>query len=352
MAHTLHIFNPDTDYALSCKSPIYTPPAIVAAFRDEYALLPAIFASRGDTILIFNESDKPFRRFQDLAEEKDIRIVKITDLGSNAHINNISEIRPWGWNHTLTRQLKDKSDGKLSGLLPSSEKINRLARLSHRNTSDRFHEYFKYCGFNECETPRECMTLGEAMEFMKLHPDCFFKAPHSSSGRGVMHTEGLTDLQISQWISGIISTQGSVMAEADMKKSLDFASEWKCSDGKACFLGWAVFDASRRGKYHYNIIAPQHRLRQLIEMHSTQNLESIIELQKSAIEKIVDTDYEGFLGIDMVASKDGRVNPCIEINFRITMGLVALDINNILSETDSMEANILRKYFPSDKLTL
>ena len=33
--------------------------------------------------------------------------------------------------------------------------------------------------------------------------------------------------------------------------------------------------------------------------------------------------YVGPVGIDMLADKDGRVNPCVEINLRHTMGMTA-----------------------------
>lgn len=352
MAHTLHIFNPDTDYALGCSSPIYTPPAIVARFRDQYALLPAIYASPGDFILIFSDLGNISRKFHDLAEAKEIRLSYLNDLESLSHIDDISTINPWGWNPTLVRQLKEYSKGILSHLLPSSDDINKLRRLAHRNTTVRFHDFYKSEGFNDCKSPEECLTLQDAMLFKSRNGECFYKAPHSSSGRGVMQTEGLNDTQISQWISGIISSQGSVMAEADMHKALDFASEWKCEKGIATFMGWAVFEASRRGKYHYNVISTQTRLRSIIADHISIDPESIIEMQKKAIENIVGENYSGPLGIDMVASEDGKVNPCIEINFRNTMGSVAISVIESIENSNSRESIILNRYFPSGRLTL
>ena len=34
--------------------------------------------------------------------------------------------------------------------------------------------------------------------------------------------------------------------------------------------------------------------------------------------------YEGPVGVDMLVTSDGNLHPCIEINWRMTMGMVAV----------------------------
>ena len=36
------------------------------------------------------------------------------------------------------------------------------------------------------------------------------------------------------------------------------------------------------------------------------------------------TSYRGPLGIDMLKTADGHIHPCLEINFRLNMGILAL----------------------------
>ena len=47
----------------------------------------------------------------------------------------------------------------------------------------------------------------------------------------------------------------------------------------------------------------------------------MIELQRDAIAEVVAPGYSGPLGIDMLATGDGRINPCVEMNLRMTMGM-------------------------------
>ena len=48
----LLIFNPDTEYALASDSINYTPPASVVSLRRMMALYPAVYASRGDAVML------------------------------------------------------------------------------------------------------------------------------------------------------------------------------------------------------------------------------------------------------------------------------------------------------------
>lgn len=49
---TLHIFNPETDYALASGRPQYTPPKNVVKLRRMLAAIPALWAEPGDDILM------------------------------------------------------------------------------------------------------------------------------------------------------------------------------------------------------------------------------------------------------------------------------------------------------------
>lgn len=50
----------------------------------------------------------------------------------------------------------------------------------------------------------------------------------------------------------------------------------------------------------------------------------IIDAQKTILQSMIAPRYSGPVGIDMLATADGHINPCVEINLRMTMGMVAL----------------------------
>ena len=47
-------------------------------------------------------------------------------------------------------------------------------------------------------------------------------------------------------------------------------------------------------------------------------------MQSEILSRIVGHDYEGPAGIDMLVTSKGEVNLCVEINFRMTMGMANL----------------------------
>lgn len=176
----------------------------------------------------------------------------------------------------------------------------------------------------EIETPKELFNVEDAMSAFSLDARRYFKSPWSSSGRGIMLTDDLAAKHVEPWIRGTIERQGSVMMEKAYSRRLDFASEWICKYGEAKFIGWSVFDVSRRGKYHGQRDGTQASLIGMIHDSTYQNPADIVAAQRKAIEALIAPFYNGPLGIDMLTTENGAVNPCVELNLRHTMGMLSL----------------------------
>lgn len=331
----VHIFNPETDYALASFSPYYTPPAEIIALRRDMALAPLGWASEGDAILLLDEPA------QDPGmSAPGIDILTLDDISGYLSAHPDAVIAPWGWNPMLRQRLL--SAGVPESYLPSDCRLEMIRRLSHRFTSVEFNTILNIrLSANGLDT-RHCSPLPELFsdaeslaEWEKQHHPAFLKAPWSSSGRGIMFTDGLdTTRHILPWASGIIRRQGGVIAETAADKTLDFATEWRISEisgtPEAEFLGVSVFEASKRGKYHANTDAVQSRLMRIIKCCAPDFGEDFIRSQKEALEQLIASHccdgessgcYSGYVGIDMLAEPDGTIRGGIELNFRRTMGI-------------------------------
>lgn len=324
----LHIFNPETDFALAVGKKTYTPPAKVLKLRKARCLFPATFALPGDAILILDSLPREMlekSEFFDTVSKKGLTIVDTDGLEElfTTGFPVIDRIQPWGWNHHLRKTLIDH--GVPEWLVKSEGEIDSLRRLAHRKTTltfrDSLREMLPSLSFNEV---KELTTVEEAISFSRQFPVAFFKAPWSSSGRGVVCSTELTGELLTQWIWGSIRRQGSVMAEEGWLRKADFASEWMVGKGQAKFLGLSLFNTSSDGRYHGNVTKPQEELAEIISSLSPEWDIRIIDAQKRAIESLIAPQYEGPLGIDMLVSDDGRINPCVEINMRLTMGMAAI----------------------------
>lgn len=315
MPPTLHIFNPDTDYALGADTVSYTPTAKVTAMRRELAHVPFAYAEAGDVVAALDGNASELSAMA----PPGVAVADISEIAR--HLRPGMRIRPWGWNRALRHTLL--SVGVDESLLPSEESISALRALSHRRNTIAFLSEME--GMAEMpdgfELPQELHTAEEAVAYAESHPGCWLKAPWSSSGRGVYPTAGLTEEQISQWVRGIIRRQGCVMGEKNVERALDMATEWEIGKDEVSFIGFSCFRITGRGRYAGNIELPQKELIKLIGSKTDYALDRIVEVQRVALSRIAPGRYAGPCGIDMAVTTAGQIHPCFEINFRMTMGM-------------------------------
>lgn len=320
----LHIYNPDTDFALAVggegASRPYTPPKDIREMRRRNALLPAVYAYEGDAVLCLDEP--VVRGDNDLATRKRIEVITLRQLKAFAQAHPDARPEPWGWNPTIRRQLLN--GGIDPALMPSEEEIETLRQFSHRRLTIPFNRFLADalvdCKEIDAAVPLELTDTGETDDFIAANPGGYLKAPWSSSGRGVMPIASCPKEIVRQWAIGTIRRQGSVLAETGVDRAVDFASEWTLEDGKARFLGLSLFRTSGRARYKGNELLPQHEIRRI----AGGPVDRIIEAQRGFLEAEVASKWSGPAGIDMLRDSSGRIRPCIEVNLRRTMGHISL----------------------------
>lgn len=330
-ATNLFIFNPEHDLALAVGNNTYTPPAEVVKIKKDLALLPAIYAGNSDFILVPDSvsfQDIHSQKFWNIAHEKELQIIHYRDLPD--HSEQITRIHPWGWDSVIREALLN--NGISPENLPSEGTIKNIRNLSHRKTTIQFRERMAdILGGPVINPPTELFSLAEVEAFLATYPIAYFKAPWSSSGRGIVVSDHITHKGLLEWAHGVIRKQGSVMAEETWSRVFDFATEWWICKGEAYFLGFSVFKTSSRGKYHGNMEASQSELLSEIIKYAPDFGEPIIEAQKECLNQIIAPGYSGPAGIDMLVDKDGLINPCVEINLRFTMGLINLNLQRFFN---------------------
>ncbi len=351
----LHLFNPETEYALASGNASYTPPKNVAEMAARLSRFPVLYADKGDAVILRDENfENPLNHLlEEFARSRNIRFIPSCSLRNLYRSQKGIDVMPWGWNRNLRKWLFEK--GIPDDSLPSEERMAGLRGLAHRRTTIKFHHNY---GSLDIFHPKEFFSAEQALDFIDRHGNVCFKAPWSSSGRGVFFTEGFNRSNVEQRIRGVIRNQGSIMAEYAFSRILDFGSEWDYLEGKADFKGFSPLFVSEKGKYIYNLIVTNDEfLNDVLPRYLSGSYEKdfdlhgIIERQKEALQETIDNEYEGPIGIDMFITSDYDINPCVEINFRRTMGRVALDIAE-KSKEDSLYDSFIKSIFPGKKLDL
>ena len=289
---TLYIFNPENDMALADGKPGYTPPQQIQQMRQELWWLPQWWAEEED--VVWNGEER-------------------------LNLPDDTKILPWGWSPALCHQLKQS--GVQDSLLPSARELEQLRQLSHRQTAvallGELREQLPLDG-NLAGESTLCRTFEEVEEAVGKHEEALLKAPWSSSGKGLMK---VGSEQWQAWAKRIIKTQGSVVVERLLHKITDFALEfWLDGKGGVEYRGLSLFYTNERGAYLGHWVAPEgQKLAWLAQYIPLQYLQ---EIRKWWEERLKQFDYTGPVGIDMMLAQEG-ICPCIEVNWRWTMGLVS-----------------------------
>lgn len=283
----------------------YTPPAQIQQMRRELWWLPGWWASDDD--IVWNGEDR-------------------------LNLSDDTRILPWGWSPALRHQLKQA--GVQESLLPTEERIEHIRQLSHRQTAitllQELREQLPLEGHIAGESML-CHNMNEVEETVAQYGDAMLKSPWSSSGRGVKSIsnsllEGKDSShrggwEGSAWVHHVLKTQGSIVVERLLHKLTDFALEfWLDGKGGVEYRGLSLFYTNERGAYLGNWVAPEGQKLQWLTGYIP--LQYLQEIRRWWEERLKRFDYCGPVGIDMMLAQEG-ICPCIEVNWRWTMGLVS-----------------------------
>lgn len=324
----LHWFNPENDLALgAAPNGNYTPPRAAIALRRAGALLPSLWAEPDDEILVIDRVDNAMPRHPAVT----------TDAAG------YDDLRPWGWSrYTAEVMLRH---GAMVSALPSHERLDRYRRLSHRDIAA---QVLSHIDAPDHLIPVTATSTTEALQAInKFGGRAVVKLPWSCSGRGVVPVTDITETT-AKTIENLLHRQGSVTVEPLYDKVRDFAMLFHKSGTSIAYRGLSLFVADNAGHYGGNIIAPQAELMASLPADPTEYIAPL----RDALTDLLD-DYEGWIGIDMVAYKatDGTlaIAPCIEVNLRMTMGVAAL----LIHEAGRIEwpRALLRVALPGETIT-
>lgn len=318
MEKTIYYFNPENDMALANFTPYYKAPAEIVRMADELAALPAWYAPEGSVVKVKREADIPCWERLCKGETPFPQVGWTTRWLSSVYV-------PWGWSPALVHTLLQAGVG--SGFLPSGGALGEWRRLSGRVcASEVLRSFADEKGV--CGESRVCRTLEEVRKAWDGWGRCVLKAPWSGSGRGLVFLPcGVWPASAEGWAARILRTQGALMAEPVYDKVCDFAMEFRADgEGKVSFVGYSLFETDAFGNYKGNLLASDAEIE--CRLVGYVPLETLHDVRRHLLRKLPEWlggYYTGYLGVDMMICREEgyRVHPCVEINLRMNMGVLA-----------------------------
>lgn len=321
----LYLFNPEHDLALASGEANYMAPASARRMASELALLPMWYAEEGSAVLAPSAYNLDYvKKIQELLGLS-VDLITEPELAIEPDL----DIRPWGWDVALRKRLSVLGVDEV--LLPSMGQLNDLREYSHRSKAVallpelQLNEYF-------CGESYYLKTPEEWKRFVEGRKECLLKAPLSGSGKGLNWCKGIFTPFISGWCTRVAASQGGVIAEPIYNKVEDFAMEFYSDGaGELTFVGYSLFHTGKSGMYEGNCLlsneAIRKKLSQYVPLEALMDLENCLKYRLSALVGIV---YKGYLGVDMMICRFPenekpvfRIHPCVEINLRMNMGVIA-----------------------------
>ncbi|KAA6333564.1 hypothetical protein EZS27_018037 [termite gut metagenome] len=319
----LHLFNPAHDLSLANYSPTYMPPASACRLSVDLSLLPVWYARPEDMVLASSLYNIPFLK------EKQALFLELPHLLMESEVATTPNLVPmlWGWNPAVHRYLL--SLGIPVEMLLNKEQLATIRTQSHRlfavNVLPALQLNDNFCGESFYLT-----STNEIRHFVENHETCLLKAPLSGSGKGLNWCRNVYTPVINRWSEHAINRQGGVVAEPIYNKVLDFAMLFYATgDGNVSFAGYSLFRTRTNGVYESNVLLPdemiERRLANYVPLEALRELRLCLEKELSM--RLSHT-YTGYLGADMMICRfadapEYRIHPCVEVNLRMTMGVVA-----------------------------
>ncbi|MDE7379121.1 MAG: hypothetical protein K2N13_09245 [Paraprevotella sp.] len=352
----LYLFNPENDLALANNDPHFIPPRSARKMAADMCMLPAWWMRNGDVLC---GAEGLYASSMRLQEDSLGVCPSFGWMDENTGCRP-ERICPWGWSPLLLTRLR--GSGIPDVLLPSQERMEEYRRLSGRQTAARWLEAFRLSWGGEenfsaagfCGKAVACHTEDDIQCCLSRWPETLLKAPWSGSGKGLRLGRGGYVSPLDGWCRRLLRTQGCVMVEPLYHKELDFGMEFYCDGcGTVRYEGLSLFHTNQQGAYVGSRLATEETLRAVLGRYvPLESVDVARRFLQSCLEEEVAGIYEGYCGVDMMVCRQTDryvVHPCVELNLRMTMGMVAIHLSRRLARTSE---GIFRVTYSNDPAAL
>ncbi len=315
----LHLFNPENDLALADGSFNYSPPPAAAQIAHDLASIPLWFADEQDCVVLPCDVHRHFHGEMS-------SLFTMPAIYASAMQHTITSLSPWGWSAQMRHRFI-KSMGFAKELLPDDDAIASIRELSNRRSSIKILSALKEQGVDIPPLPLYCSSHDDVASFVNSRPRCVVKAPWSGSGKGIAWGIGRVETPMEHFYKGVIRRQGGVVCEEFLNGKVEFAMEFFTDGNTVSFAGYSLFK-SFKGSYSGNVLASDSDIEQfLMQYVAPAELLKVKALLPAVLRALLcGSGYAGYFGVDMmVYESDGtlRLNPCMELNLRMNMGMVS-----------------------------
>ncbi|MGD7652989.1 MAG: hypothetical protein ACQCXQ_07220 [Verrucomicrobiales bacterium] len=200
-----------------------------------------------------------------------------------------------------------------------------------------------------------CRTIDElvaAVEALLVHGGVVVKGAYACAGRDQLWLGAdrwQETREVREVVERLLVRHGVVVVEKRRDRVLDFSVQYEKAGDEVGFVGMTTMRNDARGRFQATMVARELGGMIPDELEEVFAREEILAVYRDQLPKMIAGllgGYDGPLGIDGMVYREpgGRLNwmPVVEVNVRMTMGRVALDLLD-RTGADSGRFEVMRK---------
>ncbi len=325
----VHWFNPNAELATAAalRGERFFPKKMSAALEEDAEMVMLAWSRRDDIALVRKPPSTAHLAYLKRAGFHIPQIIRAGELGGR----KLGGLRPWAWSPDSSEMLA-KHAPDVSPAVPWQWRAAPPAQWLSKEIGVRLLEHL---GVEErgsvCRDTD--LAMRETDRLLERGP-ALIKGAFGCAGRDHLRVESPGETTTRDWLRRILEEHGAVVIERFRDRIADFSALYEMTAGHAALIGMSVMENDPRGRFLASLVAPKWTTL-LDEEISTflyreaRVMEWVQERIPAALSALL-PDYTGPLGVDSMVWRhpDGRLDwtPVVELNVRMTMGRVALEL--------------------------
>ena len=355
-------FNPTCEMAVANGQISYMPPAHLRKFEYDLATLPSFLGDKNDFVYVPESVNQQFIEYLSIFGFELPRFISSADELTSS--DKIDLLCPWGWSPVEHKKFRPFLQFCHKNWFehPFSQWKNEQKNLLSRETTCSFISQLnkidrkKYNLVDIPVIPLKIKNLDDLKTLTDIiQPPVLLKTPLSASGRGHFKIRDIDEhAEQNAWVKSKFRQQGIFYAEPFLKKVLDVSFHFMVEPNEISFLGTVFFETDVKGQFTGCYIRfPEKEDLDIIFIEESCKQATDLLLNELKLFEI-NKKYQGPLGIDAIffEKEDSsiKLNPCIEINLRHTMGLINLFLRKRIHPEKNGKWSILKDFSSSEDM--
>ncbi len=325
----IHYYNPFAEEYVSAKQrgTEYHPRKIALAMERDTEMIMCGSCRQDDIVLMRR---RPTNEHLTYLKRAGLQLPEIQEFGEMDD-RKVGGLRPWAWSPDASLTLKGLA-GQVSESMPWQWRNPIPAEWLSKEIGVKLLEKLDFK-----DRPMVCRSVSDAVaaidELIDQGP-VLLKGFYGCAGRDHYRVfEGKED-EAKEWLERVLPDHGGVVVEPLRHRALDFSVLYEMNDGKASMVGMSVMENDEYGRFQASRVAPKwgSMLYDDVSEYLYRDINVMEWYQEkvpAALEELL-PGYVGPLGVDAMVYFDEDIEfhwtPVVELNVRMTMGRVALEM--------------------------